>query len=219
MMTYYSRFLPSIPGILVPLHVAVGNKAKDMKAKISWSTECQLAFQKAKETLASATLLQHPSPSAKTRLTTDASGIAVGGKLEQRTGEHWAPIAFFSKKLKTAERKYSVLDREMLAIYLAIKNWRHFLEGRAFHVLTDQKPLTFALASTAERSPRQTTQLLYIAEFTSDLRYVKGEENLVADTLSRGLVGAGVRRAGPRSRSFRRNSSLQKLGDVHDPSG
>ena len=73
----------------------------------------------------------------------------------------------------------------MLAIFLAIKHWRHFLEGRPFHVLTDQKPLTFALSSTTERSPRQTTQLSYIAEFTSDIRYVKGAENAVADTLSR----------------------------------
>ena len=73
----------------------------------------------------------------------------------------------------------------MLAIYLAIKHWRHFLEGRPFHILTDQKPLNFALGSTTELSPRQTTQLSYIAEFTSDIRYVKGEENVVADTLSR----------------------------------
>ena len=83
--------------------------------------------------------------------------------------------------MKAAERKYSAFDREMLAIYLAIKHWGHFLEGRKFHVLTDQRSLTFALDSTAERSPRQTTQLSYIAEFTGDIRYVKGEENTVSN--------------------------------------
>ena len=68
---------------------------------------------------------------------------------------------------------------------LDIRHWRHFLEGRPFHILTDQKPLTFALCSTTDRSPRQTTQLLFIAEFTNDILYVKGVENVVADTLSR----------------------------------
>ena len=48
MMTYYGRFLPSIAATLVPLHAAVGNKAKEKKAVIPWMTECQLAFQKAK---------------------------------------------------------------------------------------------------------------------------------------------------------------------------
>ena len=52
-------------------------------------------------------------------------------------------------------------------------------------MLTDRRQLTFALNSTTEGSPRQTTQLSFIAEFTGDIRYVKGVENTVADTLSR----------------------------------
>ena len=150
----------------MPLHDAVGNKAKEKKAIIEWTAECQVAFDEVKKLLAAATLLQHPLPMAETRVTTDASGLAVGGKLEQVKDGTWAPVAFFSRKLKVAEKKYSAFDRELLAIYLAIKHWRHFLEGRAFHVLTDQKPLTFALASTAERSPRQTTQLSYPVSYT-----------------------------------------------------
>ena len=104
MMTYYSRFIPHIQHILLPLHAAVGNKAKDKKAIIEWSTECEMAFTEAKKALANATLLQHPSPTEETRLATDASGVAVGGKLEQKTGNGWVPIAFFSKKLKTSEK-------------------------------------------------------------------------------------------------------------------
>ena len=130
--------------MLIPLHDAVGNKQKEKKAPIVWSDECRRAFREAKDLLAKATLLQHPSPSAETRVTTDASGLAVGGKLEQLVKNSWRPVAFFSKKLKPAEKKYSAFDREMLAIFLAIKHWRHFLEGRPFHVLTDQRPLTFA---------------------------------------------------------------------------
>ena len=97
--------------MLIPLHDAVGNKQKDKKAPIVWTEQCRLAFSEAKALLAAATLLQHPSPSAETRLTTDASGLAVGGKLEQKKAGSWRPVAFFSRKLKPAERKYSAFDR------------------------------------------------------------------------------------------------------------
>ena len=59
------------------------------------------------------------------------------------------------------------------------------MEGRCFTVFTDHKPLTTALASQVERSPRQTRHLSFIAEFTSDIRHIKGTENVEADALSR----------------------------------
>ena len=52
--------------------------------------------------------------------------------------------------LKPAETHYSTFDRELLAVYLAIKHSRHFVEGQTFHVLTDHKPLTFALSTKSE---------------------------------------------------------------------
>ena len=103
MMNYYNRFLPKIAQVLIPLHDAVGSKQKEKKAAIVWSEQCELAFREAKELLAAATLLQHLSPSAETRVTTDTSGLALGGKLEQKTKGLWRPVAFFSKKLKPAE--------------------------------------------------------------------------------------------------------------------
>ena len=60
------------------------------------------------------------------------------------------------------------------------------MEGRAFHVLTDHKPLTYALTSRSDRqSPRQIHHLDFISQFTSDIRHVKGVDNCVADALSR----------------------------------
>ena len=87
--------------------------------------------------------------------------------------------------MSLAERKYSAFDRELLAMYLSVKHFKHFLEGRKFVIYTDHKPLTFALASSTDRSPRQTRHLSYVAEFTSDVRHVKGSKNMVADALSR----------------------------------
>ena len=106
------------------------------------------AFNTAKQALADATLLSHPSPTAPTNIVTDASNTAVGGVLQQFIDNEWHPLAYFSKKLKPAETRYSTFDRELLAVYLAIKRFRHALEGRQFHVLTDHKPLTFSLPSS-----------------------------------------------------------------------
>ena len=70
-----------------------------------------------------------------------------------------------------------------------IRHFRHNLEGREFYVNTDHKPLTYVINSTTERpSLRQTRHLAFIAEFTTDIRYVKGETNFVADALSQPTV-------------------------------
>ena len=74
---------------------------------------------------------------------TDASDSAVGAVLQQCVNGQWQPISFFSKKLKPSETRYSTFNRELLAIYLSIKHFRHFLEGRIYHVITNHKPLTF----------------------------------------------------------------------------
>ena len=116
----------------------------------------------------------------------DASNVAVGAVLQQHINGESLPVSFFSRKLKPAETRYSTFCRELLAIYLAIKHFRHFLEGRPFHVCTDHKPLIHAIRSHSQQhSPRQQRHLSYIAEFTTDLRYVPGKENAAADALSR----------------------------------
>ena len=94
-----------------------------------------------------------------------------------------------SKQRHVTETHYSAFDRELLAVYATIRHFRHNLKGRYFFVNTDHKPLTFVMSSVIERPLlRQTRQLAFIAEFTTDIRYVKGETNFVADALSRPSV-------------------------------
>ena len=181
LINYYHRFLPGIAPKLAPLHSTSAGKGKD----ITWTPQCAKAFEEAKTALAEATLLHHPQPNAATNITVDASDVAIGAQLEQLHKGTWVPIAFFSRKLTAAESKYSAFDRELLAAYCAVRHFRYFVEARPFTIYTDHKPLTFALASTAERSPRQTHHLSFIAEFTTDLQYIKGKFNVVADALLR----------------------------------
>ena len=116
----------------------------------------------------------------------DASDNAVGAVPQQFINDQWCPVAFFSKKLKPAETKYSTFNRELLAVYLAIKWFRHFVEGCQFSITTDHKPLTFALFTKSNNlTPHQIQHLDYIAQFTTDIRYTKGSNNPVVDALFR----------------------------------
>ena len=182
LVNFYHRFLPHCAELMQPLHSLLKGKSQSL----TWTEAATNSFQASKEALANASLLTYPTPTAPTCLMTDASDTAVGAVLQQHIHGIWKPISFFSRKLTPAETRYSTFDRELLAVYLAIKHFRHFLEGRSFHVLTDHKPLTFTLNSRSDRySPRQIRQLDFIAQFTSTIRHVHGMENVVADALSR----------------------------------
>ena len=169
LVNFYHRFLPHCANLMQPLHaLLIASKPKSQP--INWNDDALAAFNATKEALANASLLYYPAAAAPTCLVTDASNTAVGAVLQQYVNGAWHPISFFSRKMKPAETRYSTFDRELLAVYLAIKHFRHFLEGRHFHVLTDHKPLTFALNTRSDRhSPRQPRQLDYISQFTSTI--------------------------------------------------
>ena len=196
MVNYYHRLIPQCAAKLTPLNNLLtaaneGHTRLSPKSNFDskWDQNAESAFSESKQILANATLLVHPDPMAQLNITCDASDVAVGGVLQQYLNGMWQPLSFFSKKLSPAETRYSAFDRKLLAIYATIKHFRHNLEGRNFFVNTDHKPLTFVMSSVTERaSLRQTRHLAFIAEFTTDIRYVKGETNFVADALSRPSV-------------------------------
>jgi hypothetical protein len=66
--------------------------------------------------------------------------------MQQKSGDHWFFLGFFSCKLTDTESRYSTFDRELLAANTAIKHFRHFCEGRAFQLWTDHKPLVTAIS-------------------------------------------------------------------------
>ncbi|GFS89776.1 RT_RNaseH_2 domain-containing protein [Trichonephila clavipes] len=119
-------------------------KVRRTQSLLNWSSEAITAFQRCKQALADAALLAHPSPSAPLALHVDASNYAIGGALHQVVDSELQPLAFFSRKLTSSEKSYSAYDRELLAIYSAIKHFRYMLEARDFTLFTDHKPLTYA---------------------------------------------------------------------------
>ena len=187
MVNFYRRFIPNAAKIMQPLFVALAGKPKDLQ----WNDAMVTAFQDSKTALADVTMLTHPRRNAPTSLTVDASDLAVGAVLQQLVHGVWKPLAFFSKQLRPPERKYSAFDRELLALYLGVRHFRYFLEGREFVAFMDHKPLTFCMAKTSDMwSSRQQRHLAYISEFTTDIRHVQGKNNHVADALSRATISA-----------------------------
>ncbi len=93
------------------------------------------------------------------------------------------------KKLDRPQLVYSAFDRELFVAYAAVRHFRFQLEGRHFSVHTDHKPLAQCLVKPGEAwTPRQQRQLADIAEFTADICYVAGSDNIVTDALSRPLL-------------------------------
>ena len=129
----------------------------------------------------------HPQCNAPISLAVDASDSHIRAVLQQQLPDKsWSPLAFFSKKLSDAEKKYSAFDRELLAAHSSVCHYYFMLEGREFTIFTDHKPLTHALfRSSPPWSARQQRHLSYLAEFTSSIVHIPGKENVVADTLSR----------------------------------
>ncbi|XP_063370343.1 uncharacterized protein LOC134658621 [Cydia amplana] len=185
MLNFYRRFVPGAAKILAPLTALLAGDPK-ASTPIVWTPALRETFQLSKSHLSKATLLAHPDSDAELALQTDASDVAIGAVLQQRKNGLWEPLAFFSKKLNSAQQKYSPYDRELLVIYEAIKYFRYMVEARSFTILTDHKPLTFAFMTNRDKcSPRQFRYLDFISQFSTDIRFVSGKDNIVADALSR----------------------------------
>ena len=185
MIAFHKRFIPHAADILAPLNRLLSPRHHSRKL-VDWNEEALAVFDKIKQVLGHVTMLSFPVKGAPTFLSTDSSSVAVGSVLQQEIGGHLESIAFFSTALSRSQQNYSTFDRELLAVFLSVKHFRYFLEGRPFTILTDHKPLTHSLgAPLKDANSRQIRQLNYISEFTSDIQYIKGERNVIADCLSR----------------------------------
>ncbi|OXU16298.1 hypothetical protein TSAR_010581 [Trichomalopsis sarcophagae] len=186
---YYRRCLPHAAAHQAPLHEML-KRLKTKKTKLKWSEEAERAFQQCKASIADAACTTFFEPDAELALRTDASDTAIGAAIEQRHAQgDWRPLGFFSQKLTPTQQRYSTYDRELLAVYEAIKHFERMLEGRTYTfytVYTDHRPLIYAAQQRADKaSPRQARQLEYILRFNVKLAHTPGKANQVADALSR----------------------------------
>ena len=141
MINYYGRFLPKLASRLAPPYQLL-----HQKVRLQWKDGHKEAFRRAKETLQSSQVTTHFEPRKKVILACDASPYGVGAVVSHRLHDGTErPIAFASRSLAEAERRYAQIDREALALLFGVKKFHQYLSGRAFKILTDHKPLVSLL--------------------------------------------------------------------------
>ena len=180
---FYRGFVRNYSTVAAPLTALTSSKVPYV-----WSPEAEKAFQYLKKRFTSAPVLTHPDPTRQFIVEVDASDVGVGAVLSQRSSEDHRihPCAFFSCKLGPAERNYDIGNRELLAVKLALEEWRHWLEGaeQPFIVWTDHKNLEYI--KTAKRlNSRQARWALFFSRFNFTLSYRPGSKNTKPDALSR----------------------------------
>ncbi|UYV66064.1 K02A2.6-like [Cordylochernes scorpioides] len=180
LLTYYSRFIPNITIIQL--------SKKEQKWK--WETPEERAFKDIKEKLVHSTLLVHFDPRKRQILSCDASGVGIGAVLSQVQGDNdKRPVAFASRTLTPAEKKYSQLEREALGIVFGVTRFRNYLLGNSFTLRTDHKPLV-TLFSENKGIPtiaanRIQRWAIILSAYQYKIEYIKGTSNTEADVLSR----------------------------------
>ncbi|XP_043064323.1 uncharacterized protein LOC122320261 [Drosophila ficusphila] len=177
--SWYRRFVPNFADVVEPMTSLL---KKDQSW--GWTEKQKQAFQKLKDLLTEAPILACPDFEEKFVLQTDASEYGVGAVLTQTIDQQERVIAYASRRLNTAERNYSVTEKECLAIVWAIRKMRCYLEGYRFEVLTDHHSLKW-LNSIDNPTGRIARWALELQQFQYDVTYRRGTQNLVADALSR----------------------------------
>ena len=181
---YYRRFIRNFSVIAKPLFELTGKDGADLKGQLLWDDDAEIAFVELKQAMKSDAILALPDFSKPFFLDTDASNIGVGAVLEQEFDGVRKPVGFFSKHLTAAQRKYSALERELLAIVLAIEHFHHLVFGHELTVISDHQPLSW-VASAKKLNARIARWLIRLNIYQFRIVYRKGRLHGNADALSR----------------------------------
>jgi hypothetical protein len=138
---WYRKFIKNFAQLAAPIH-AVTNKNKNHRHDFHWDLEQMDSFNKLRLVITSKPLLlDFPDTTSSLILSTDASDIGVGAVLRQETPSGPKILYYFSQRLSPAQRKYATIEREALAIDLAVTKLGPYLLGRSFCIETDHCPL------------------------------------------------------------------------------
>ena len=174
--SFYHHYIHQFADIAKPL-----NALTQRAIAFEWTGECQDAFNSLKRKLMQASILAYPSfhqSASPFVLQTAASAVGLGAVLEQ----DGHVVAYASRTLNKAEQNYSVIQKECLAVVFALKQFRHYLLGCPFRLITDHKPLQWLSAQKMERMLCRWA--LAMQEFCFSIEYRKGSLNSNADALS-----------------------------------
>lgn len=177
---FYRKYIPNFSLIAQPLHVLLRKNVIFL-----WDQACANAFNILIKKVAMDIVLQYPDFDKEFYLTTDASNFGIGAVLSQKAengGDR--PLSFISRSLNSAERNYSTTEKECLAIVWGVLEFKHYLFGRKFTILSDHRPLVW-LDSVSDPGARLLRWRLKLNNYNYNIVYTPGKTNFVADELSR----------------------------------
>lgn len=176
---YYRKFIPNFSRIASPL-LKLLKKGVDFH----WNAFCEEAFSILKNALITSPILQYPDYTKEFHVTCDASEVALGAVLSQEYDGFELPIVYASRTTNSAEKNYSAIEKELLAIVWGIEQFRPYVFGRNFVVFTDHKPLKW-LWNIKDPNSRLMRWRIKLEEYNFDIRHTPGVSNQVADAFSR----------------------------------
>ena len=182
MAGYYRRFCPNFAAVAEPL-----TQLLNKRAKFIWSEKCDKAFAKLKAMLQSAPVLRAPDFGSPFKLAVDASDAAAGAVLLQDDDEGVEhPVCYFSKKFTKSQQNYSTVEKECLALVLALQHFEVYVSSSSSPIVvySDHNPLVF-LHKLKDKNQRLLRWSLMLQEYSLDIRHIKGKDNVIADCLSR----------------------------------
>ncbi|GJT87185.1 reverse transcriptase domain-containing protein [Tanacetum coccineum] len=165
---FYRRFIKDFSKIARPL-----TKLHEKDTPFEFDDECQKAFELLKEKLTCAPMIVSPNWNLPFELMCDASDFAVGVVLGQKDSKNFYPIYFASKTLNPAQQKYTVTEKELMAVVFAFDKFRSYLILSKTIVHTDHSALRH-LFKKQDAKPHLIRWILLLQEFDIEIKDRKG---------------------------------------------
>lgn len=179
---WYRRFIPDFSEITTPITDLI----KKTNARFKWSKEAEEAFQKIKSLLMKDPILTNPDFEKPFKVQCDASDLGIAGILTQNLDDGEHVIAYFSRKLNPRERKYTTTEKECLAVLESVEEFRGYVEGIEFQVVTDHSALLW-LKTMKDPPGKLARWILRLQAFAFNIVYRPGKLNDLPDALSRAV--------------------------------
>ena len=179
LVNFFGRMIPNFAELVAPLH-----RLRRQGAPFAWNPQHQAAFDNILKRLAAPPVLQGYSLQHEATVTTDASENAIAGVLTQ----NGKPVMYVSRALTSAERNYSNIEREGLAVVWSLLRMRQLLIGRKFTLVTDHKPLLAIYGGVSlpkVSAARMVRWAIILQQFDFRIKYQSGSSIGHADAFSR----------------------------------
>ena len=182
LVNYLSTYVPSLATIAAPLTRLCGDTQPFI-----WKDIHDESFQQIKNVISAEAILKPLDYASQepVYLVSDESLTGIGAWIGQGPEPlSIRPAAFHSRKFTQSQQNYSVTDKELFAIIEGLRHFEPQLAGHKFTILTDHRP-ALEFAYSKDVTPRHVRWQMKLSRFDYDIQYLKGQKNILADTLSR----------------------------------